>query len=557
MIARAPLASVRLRAAGTSCRPPARRRDRRRRRCSSRRRPCPARRGCTCCRGSRRSPEIGRLVSAVISLRARERLVGLLDPDVARALEGLEEGDVLAVRRDLRARDLGVAEEQLAVDQRRLGRDGNRYRAQANSRRTKGFIAIELLSEPGKGRVKVDPGLRPTRYDCRRNIHEESVEVPRSPSGLAHRRRAGRPASAGHARRRFHRQAARHRAQRHRQRARRPDVARAPAAVFQRARYRSAGRHDVHVAEDSGPSRDHAHTHPGVRARCGPTCCCTRRAGRRPASSTRRVYAGQTGYGMAATGAGQTSEGAKAMIARGGSRRSAALVDRALGRRQHAGAGAADGARDPRRPRKVATLRRASCASIRSPTRTMPGRGSAANSRRLYYIVIAVHAGRRRILLRDLDRHQRRQLLPQLRGRGRLDGDQRVAGQEHSRQRAARARCYPRFAIHHGRRHAVVSRPDRQRAERAIGGPIGEAGAGATCAGSRAARRTPIWTQGGDDVLARHVAGHRSGVDGRRVTSRTRRPSGAGARPSRTISPRAWTGRSRTSLMPTTTRSSR
>ena len=42
-----------------------------------------------------------------------------LDPDVAGALERPDEGDVLAVRRDLRARDLGVAEEQLAVEQRR------------------------------------------------------------------------------------------------------------------------------------------------------------------------------------------------------------------------------------------------------------------------------------------------------------------------------------------------------------------------------------------------------------------------------------------------------
>jgi len=49
-----------------------------------------------------------------------EGLAGLLDPDVARALVGLEEGDVLTVGRDLRAGDLDLSEEEGAVDDRRL-----------------------------------------------------------------------------------------------------------------------------------------------------------------------------------------------------------------------------------------------------------------------------------------------------------------------------------------------------------------------------------------------------------------------------------------------------
>src|SRR5207253_2541764 len=51
-------------------------------------------------------------------VRLVERLGGRLHPDVARPFERLEERDVLAVGRDLRARDLRVAEEEVAIDDR-------------------------------------------------------------------------------------------------------------------------------------------------------------------------------------------------------------------------------------------------------------------------------------------------------------------------------------------------------------------------------------------------------------------------------------------------------
>ena len=51
-----------------------------------------------------------------------EGLAGLLHVDVAGVLPRLQEGDVLAVGGELRRGDLGVAEEQLAVEQRGLAR---------------------------------------------------------------------------------------------------------------------------------------------------------------------------------------------------------------------------------------------------------------------------------------------------------------------------------------------------------------------------------------------------------------------------------------------------
>ena len=54
-----------------------------------------------------------------------ERLVDAFDPDVHHVVIGLAEGEVLAVGRELRAGDFGVAEEHLPVDERReLGRGG-------------------------------------------------------------------------------------------------------------------------------------------------------------------------------------------------------------------------------------------------------------------------------------------------------------------------------------------------------------------------------------------------------------------------------------------------
>ena len=46
----------------------------------------------------------------------------------------------------------------------------------------------------------------------------------------------------------------------------------------------------------------------------GRICCCMPRGGHRLRNSQNRVYSGQAGYGMAATGAGPLSEGAQAII---------------------------------------------------------------------------------------------------------------------------------------------------------------------------------------------------------------------------------------------------
>ena len=62
-----------------------------------------------------------------------ECLVGSFHPDVARPLEGLEEGQELAVGRNLRARDLGIAEEKIAVDD--WWHSGGRRRGRATSLR--------------------------------------------------------------------------------------------------------------------------------------------------------------------------------------------------------------------------------------------------------------------------------------------------------------------------------------------------------------------------------------------------------------------------------------
>ena len=80
----------------------------------------------------------------------------------------------------------------------------------------------------------------------------------------------------------------------------------------------------------------------------------------------------------------------------------------------------------------------------------------------LHYIAIAVHAGRRAVLPRDVDRHQRRSVLPQ-RARRRLhDVHRRVGQREHPQQGAAR-QALSAAVLHPRRRHAVVPRPDRQR----------------------------------------------------------------------------------------------
>ena len=51
-------------------------------------------------------------------LRGAERLAGLFHPDIERVLVRLDERDELTVGRNLRAGNFGVAEDQLAIDQR-------------------------------------------------------------------------------------------------------------------------------------------------------------------------------------------------------------------------------------------------------------------------------------------------------------------------------------------------------------------------------------------------------------------------------------------------------
>jgi hypothetical protein len=48
-----------------------------------------------------------------------EGRLGLFHPHVARVVPGLQKRDVFSIRRELRAGDLGIAEDQFAIDQRR------------------------------------------------------------------------------------------------------------------------------------------------------------------------------------------------------------------------------------------------------------------------------------------------------------------------------------------------------------------------------------------------------------------------------------------------------
>ena len=102
-----------------------------------------------------------------------EGLARLLHVDVARVVPGLQERDVLPVGRELRRGDLGVAEEQLAVEQRRqrraragrgLGGDGGR--ADRSAGRPRGI--------PPAGRRRRLPRAGRTPGSERHGGHRES-----------------------------------------------------------------------------------------------------------------------------------------------------------------------------------------------------------------------------------------------------------------------------------------------------------------------------------------------------------------------------------------------
>ena len=172
------------------------------------------------------------------------------------------------------------------------------------------------------------------------------------------------------------------------------------------------------------------------------------------------VAKGQEGYGMAAVGADRLSPGAEAIIKAVDRPRCAPALGAGLGRHQHARAGAVPRAAHAHagRPRDV----RRQAARLRD---LRSGRRRAVAAPHLPEPALhrdAVVAGRRGVLPRDMDRHQRRSLLPQ-RARRRLhDLLRRLDPGQHPQPRPARRALHPAL-LHPRGRHAVVPRPDRQR----------------------------------------------------------------------------------------------
>ena len=172
---------------------------------------------------------------------------------------------------------------------------------------------------------------------------------------------------------------------------------------------------------------------------CSPPC--SRMQQGFPAADALRtvVVAGQPGYGMAAVGADRMSAGAELIVRAADRDRQPAAVGPGVGRRQHAGAGAAARARHQdavtggRPGRAAARLRH--LGSGRRRAVAAPRVPGAALHRD------AVHAGRRGVRRRDVDRHQRRSVLQERAGRRLHDVHRRVGERERSRGRARWARC--------------------------------------------------------------------------------------------------------------------
>jgi hypothetical protein len=251
-----------------------------------------------------------------------------------------------------------------------------------------------------------DPGVRVARprrasHGCRR------------PGGAAARagdarlgRRSDRPVRGA---------AARARADRHRERAGRPDVAGAPPRLLEPARRGGAGREHVDVDEARGAAGRHP---PGARrVRAGAAQPPPARA-RLP---DRRLPAppgddGAAGVRDGRRRRGQDVAGRGAHHPRRRPRRPAPALDLGVGGREHARPGAAARARDALAGGARALRRQAPRVHDLRPGRRRPvdpPRVPDAPLRRL-----AVDAGRRAVLPGDVDRHQRRPLLPQRAGRG-------------------------------------------------------------------------------------------------------------------------------------------
>ena len=122
-------------------------------------------------------------------------------------------------------------------------------------------------------------------------------------------------------------------------------------------------------------------------------------------------HAGPAGLRHGGGRARQDVAGAEALIRAADRPDPRPALDHRLGRGQHAGAGPARHVRETRTPGGAGRVRRASCGSTPSPTRTTPAPGSAASSRPL--LRREAEPERRGVRRRHLDRHQRRRVLPQ------------------------------------------------------------------------------------------------------------------------------------------------
>ena len=246
----------------------------------------------------------------------------------------------------------------------------------------------------------------------------------------------------------------------HRQRAGRPDVDGALPRLREPLRHRGARRDDVDVDAEQGQARRDSLAHRRVRegaaeprAARGRLPCCRR------APQGRRV-----GTGRIRDGGGRNRQalgGRGAHHERRRTKRSTPALGARLGRVEHAGAGAPHAARGAH-PRS-ALAHRLEASRLRD---LRSGRCGTVDSKGVPVASLhrdAVDARRRSVLPRDVDRHQWRPLLQERAGRRLHDVQRRVGEREHSQQGAARE-ALSDAVLHPRGRHAVVSRPDRQRA---------------------------------------------------------------------------------------------